>query len=476
MVAARAQALARSVPAVAWLAAAALAQQAGEPTVRELAACLVVEPAPRQATTPVPLVVLVAGDPVDLASARRAADALGVPLARAGFVVALPVFAADEPAAAAAARFAQLRREFRIDQGGMHLAAPAEGRAAAVRFALANAPQFQSVTLWGSGAANELAALRPLRARRLQVLAAPVVDELVLHFRTLHGARTLPGAAGDVARTLDDFHDAAANGDEARYFAILPDDAVFLGTDATERWTGAEFKAFAMPYFQRDSAWTYVPLQRHVELEADGALAWFDEVLDNDAYGECRGSGVLALRAGRWVLRQYNLTVPVPNDLMRGVATRIRAFAAGHAPAVTTVVLVRHAEKDGDGRDPGLSDAGLRRAERLAHVLHDLPIAAVYASEFARTAATVAPLCRERHLEPVAVPAADVRALAARLRREHLGGTVVVCGHSNTVPALAKALGVADVPAIDEAEFDHLLVVTIDADGAHALALRYGDG
>jgi hypothetical protein len=99
-----------------------------------------------------------------------------------------------------------------------------------------------------------------------------------------------------------------------------------IGADATERWTGREFRAFAARYFDRDSAWTYVPLERHVVVEAGGRLAWFDEVLDNAGYGECRGTGVLALRDGRWVLRQYNLTVPVPNDLMAGVAKQIRAF------------------------------------------------------------------------------------------------------------------------------------------------------
>lgn len=394
-------------------------------------------------------------------------------LARAGFVVVTA--AATDDDALLARLFAALRHAYRIDQGGIHLAANVGASAAGVRLALAHAPQFQSVTLWGDGAAGELARLRPLRARRLQVLGKPDAAELVLHFRALHAAGAMHGAAGDVARTLDDFHDAAANADAVRYFAILPDDAVFLGTDASERWTGAEFKAFAMPYFRGDSAWTYVPLQRHVELAADGTLAWFDEVLDNDAYGECRGSGVLALRSGRWVLRQYNLTVPVPNELMRGTAARIRAFAAGRAPAVTTIVLVRHAEKGGDGDDPQLSDAGQQRARRLAAALRDLSVAAVYTSEFRRTASTVAPLCEAKELRAITVPARDGKALAARLQGENLGQTVVVCGHSNTLPALAKALGVAVPPTIGDDEYDCLLVVTLDADGARLLRMRYGD-
>ncbi|MCK5940917.1 MAG: nuclear transport factor 2 family protein [Planctomycetes bacterium] len=60
-----------------------------------------------------------------------------------------------------------------------------------------------------------------------------------------------------------------------------------------------------------------------------GQLAWFDEVLDNASYGECRGTGVLVRRDGAWVLQQYNLTVPVPNDLMADVARQIRAHVDG---------------------------------------------------------------------------------------------------------------------------------------------------
>ncbi len=136
-----------------------------------------------------------------------------------------------------------------------------------------------------------------------------------------------PGADAAVAATLDAFHRAAATGDEATYFAILPDDAVFLGTDPGERWTGAEFRTFAMPWFQRESAWVYAPRDRFVTLGPDGRIAWFDELLDNAAYGVCRGSGVLERRGDRWVLRQYNLSIPVPNDLAKDLVARIRALA-----------------------------------------------------------------------------------------------------------------------------------------------------
>ena len=127
-----------------------------------------------------------------------------------------------------------------------------------------------------------------------------------------------------MARALDSFHDAAAVADGARYFALFPADAVFLGTDASERWSGAEFRAFAARYFERESAWVYVPFERHVTVAARGDLAWFDEALDNAKYGACRGTGVLVRRGGSWKIAQYNLTLVVPNAVAVDVVEIIR--------------------------------------------------------------------------------------------------------------------------------------------------------
>lgn len=131
-----------------------------------------------------------------------------------------------------------------------------------------------------------------------------------------------------IARVLDDFHDAAAKADEVRYFAHFADDAVFLGTDATERWTLPQFRAFAQPYFQRGTAWTYTPRRRWITVSPGGDAAWFDETLDNAKLGDCRGSGALIRTGGEWKITQYNLTVPVPNELMDKVVDLIRAARA----------------------------------------------------------------------------------------------------------------------------------------------------
>ncbi|MFM7784830.1 MAG: nuclear transport factor 2 family protein, partial [Gammaproteobacteria bacterium] len=86
-----------------------------------------------------------------------------------------------------------------------------------------------------------------------------------------------------IARTLDAFHAAAAAADGERYFALFTAQAVFIGTDATERWTLEQFRDYALPLFARGTGWVYRPRERHITL-ADlpcACIAWFDELLDS---------------------------------------------------------------------------------------------------------------------------------------------------------------------------------------------------
>jgi hypothetical protein len=126
-----------------------------------------------------------------------------------------------------------------------------------------------------------------------------------------------------VATVLDDWHQAASVADEARYFGYFAPNGVFMGTDATERWTVAEFREWAKPQFKRKSAWSFKPRDRHIELSADRRTAWFDEMLDTPNLGLCRGSGVLVLIGGKWRIAQYNLSVPIPNAMVDGIVKQI---------------------------------------------------------------------------------------------------------------------------------------------------------
>jgi hypothetical protein len=135
-----------------------------------------------------------------------------------------------------------------------------------------------------------------------------------------------PPAEKAIAAVLDDWHLAAAQADEARYFEHLDAGAVFLGTDATERWTKADFQAWAHPIFQRGKAWSFRATRRVITLARDGRTAWFDEDLDTPNLGPARGSGVLLLLKDRWRIAQYNLSVPIPNALMKQVKAQIEAL------------------------------------------------------------------------------------------------------------------------------------------------------
>jgi ketosteroid isomerase-like protein len=123
---------------------------------------------------------------------------------------------------------------------------------------------------------------------------------------------------------LDEFHAAAAAADEATYRATLTDDMVFLGTAPGERWVGAEWRDFVHSYFSRGKGWAYEPSKRSVVVAPDGRTAWFDETVSNEHYGACRGSGVLRREGDEWRIAQYNLTIPVPDELAPELIARIR--------------------------------------------------------------------------------------------------------------------------------------------------------
>ncbi|WP_299592469.1 nuclear transport factor 2 family protein [uncultured Microbulbifer sp.] len=135
------------------------------------------------------------------------------------------------------------------------------------------------------------------------------------------GANTATEDAA-ISKQLDKFHQAAANADFDAYFSLFSRDGVFLGTDADERWSVDTFKEYVKPYFSEGRGWTYVPRDRSIVVHND--VAWFDELLDNEAYGECRGSGVLVKEGGKWRIAQYNLHFPVPNDLAKQVTKLIK--------------------------------------------------------------------------------------------------------------------------------------------------------
>ena len=93
----------------------------------------------------------------------------------------------------------------------------------------------------------------------------------------------------------------------------MNDDAIFIGTDATENWNKKAFQAYSKPYFDKGKAWSFSPLERHIYFSKDGKTAWFDELL-NTQMKICRGSGVVEKVKGVWKIKHYVLSMTIPND------------------------------------------------------------------------------------------------------------------------------------------------------------------
>jgi phosphohistidine phosphatase SixA len=151
-------------------------------------------------------------------------------------------------------------------------------------------------------------------------------------------------------------------------------------------------------------------------------------------------------------------------------------FATFNRP-VTTVILVRHAEKniEPNNPNPDLSPAGQRRAQELVRVLEHSGITAIITSQLVRTQQTAQPLANKLHLPITQVEAGKTEDLVKRITVDNRGGVVFVAGHNNTVPATINALSGLNLPPIPETEYDNMYIVTIYRTGhAKVVQMKYG--
>ena len=117
---------------------------------------------------------------------------------------------------------------------------------------------------------------------------------------------------------LNNWHNAAAEAKFDNYFDLMTDDAVFIGTDATENWTKIAFMAYAKPYFDKGKAWSFTSIERHIYFSKNKQSAWFDELLSTQMK-ICRGSGVVIKTINGWKIAHYVLSMTVPNELSNKV-------------------------------------------------------------------------------------------------------------------------------------------------------------
>lgn len=142
---------------------------------------------------------------------------------------------------------------------------------------------------------------------------------------------------------------------------------------------------------------------------------------------------------------------------------------------VTTILIVRHADRAGTA--DSLSAAGVVRSNDLAQATKMANVRAIYVSDTRRARDTAAPVAAMTHVQPETYPAKECDALVKRILHDHLGESVLVVGHSNTVPLLIAAAGGPTIGEIDEKEFDGLYIVVVTGTpecGATLVELQYG--
>lgn len=165
--------------------------------------------------------------------------------------------------------------------------------------------------------------------------------------------------------------------------------------------------------------------------------------------------------------------------IVAGVIGIVAALAVGAwswCGVETVVVLARHADRLPGQKTDELAAAGVTRSQELLRVMEKAGVSAVIHSDTQRAAQTAAPLAKAIGVEPMVIPGKDIAAVAAEVRK-HPGETVLIVGHSNTVPMIIAALGGPQLPDIGEAEFDDLFVLTLcrcNPRPARLLSLQYG--
>jgi len=158
-------------------------------------------------------------------------------------------------------------------------------------------------------------------------------------------------------------------------------------------------------------------------------------------------------------------------------AVLVFAYYATFRRPVTTLILVRHAEKviDPNNPDVDLNADGQARAQELVRMFGDSGINAIYATQYQRTQETVRPLADRLGLPINQVNAKNTGDLLAQIRAQHSGQTIFVAGHNNTVPEIIAAAGGPQFPNIPESEYDNLFIITIYRTGkAKIVKMKYG--
>ena len=154
------------------------------------------------------------------------------------------------------------------------------------------------------------------------------------------------------------------------------------------------------------------------------------------------------------------------------------AYFATFSRPLTTVILVRHAEKkiEPENPDPDLTPEGVARAQEIARMFAGAGINTIYATQYKRTQQTLKPLSDRIGVPVTLINSKQTDDLVSRIQTDNRGQTVFVAGHSDSVPAIVSVLSNEKFPDIPDNEYDNLFIVTIYRFGkAKVTKLKYGN-
>jgi broad specificity phosphatase PhoE len=171
------------------------------------------------------------------------------------------------------------------------------------------------------------------------------------------------------------------------------------------------------------------------------------------------------------------MLIAVPSVIKKSLFLASALVSVTTSAAVSqpsTVVLVRHGEKAVEPpSDPPLSAAGQQRARDLLKALGDAKVSTIITTQFARTKLTAKPLADSMHVSPFVVSTPNMKAqidsIAAAVKSAKKGSTVLVVGHSNTIPLIIAALGGPKMPDLCDAEYSNLFVLEMGESGSTKL-------
>ncbi|HFC00993.1 MAG TPA: hypothetical protein ENJ53_09340 [Phaeodactylibacter sp.] len=185
------------------------------------------------------------------------------------------------------------------------------------------------------------------------------------------------------------------------------------------------------------------------------------------------------IQKGTEVKQVYNSKVLLENGqtlkMWKAEESAILKEKSTNTSQKTTIILVRHAEKMKDKKDPDLTFQGLERAERLAQILRPIRLNHVFSTKYRRTQQTATPTALSKELTIEDYNPRALNDFGKMILENYKGQNILVVGHSNTTPELLNFfLKETVVESISESDYGNLYIINIDSNqNAKGVLLRF---